>query len=317
MSAVLKDEGADSTSIARKLSLHAVLPQQVLLGQLEAGLIASPSETIPLLNAWEKANQAYGQSGPVTRSFIDSQDLRSIQDVEESSQEETLRRLRTYSPFDSHRVTLYEVNVSKLVTPQITLHAARAATRAAVRPGMTASDLFRVAFSASSHAEPVNRQVLSMGPNAGSVLFTSFNEDVRLHQPVYPEVPTNKKDEKSALLPSVCLPVGGGLGFAYALRVDTGNGGRRLILMNGIHRVYEFARAGFQWVPLAVCDIQPMELPDQVVDLPKHILLDPRANPPLLTDYLNNSVVLELDYFRVLRTVRVNWNCEQYATVLR
>jgi hypothetical protein len=87
--------------------------------------------------------------------------------------------------------------------------------------------------------------------------------------------------------------------------------------MNGIHRVYELAKAGHQSVPVAVCDVQSMELPDTLVDLPKQLLLDPEANPPVMTDFLNEAVVIELDYFRVLRTVRLNWNFEQYATVLR
>jgi hypothetical protein len=317
MSAVLQDVNTSTNPFTRKLSLHAMLPQQVLLGQLEGGLIASPSEAIPLLHAWEKANCAYANCGPPSRSFLTADDIRPIQGVEDSDQEETLRRLRMYPPFDSHRVSLCDVSVSKLVTPQITLNAVRAALRAAVRPAMTAADLLRVAFSASGHAEPVNRQTLSIGPNGGSVLFTSFDEDVRLHQPVYQDVRANGKDDKSALLPSMCLPVGGGLGFTYAFRIDVGSGVRRLILMNGIHRTYELAKAGFERVPVAVCDIQAMELPDQVVDLPKQMLLDPNINAPLLIDYLNHDVALELEYFKVLRTVRLNWNCEQYATVLR
>jgi hypothetical protein len=84
-----------------------------------------------------------------------------------------------------------------------------------------------------------------------------------------------------------------------------------------IRRIYELAKAGFQRAPIAVCDLQLMELPDQVVDLPKQMLVDLQANPPLVTDFLNRDVVLELDYFRVLRTVRLNWSFEQYVTVLR
>jgi hypothetical protein len=80
---------------------------------------------------------------------------------------------------------------------------------------------------------------------------------------------------------------------------------------------HELAKAGFPTVPVAVCDVQPLELPDPLLDLPKQLLLDPEANPPVITDFLNDAAVLELEYFRVLRTVRLNWGFEQYATVLR
>lgn len=318
MSAVPQEYRADANSLTRKLSLHAVLPQHVLLSQLENGFIASPAEPISLLNAWERASVALSQGEPALRSFLASDDIQAIQGVEEHDLESTLRRAKLYSPFDTHRVALYEVNISKLITPQITLNVGRAAQRAAITPGMTAADVFRVAFEVTAQPAPITRQVLGMSPNAGSVLFTSFDEDIRLHHPpVYQAVPVNIKDGKSARLESVCLPVGGGLGFAHAYRVEIGNGVKRLFLMNGIHRIYELAKAGFQTAPIAVCDLQLMELPDQVVDLPKQMLVDLQANPPLVTDFLNRDVVLELDYFRVLRTVRLNWSFEQYVTVLR
>lgn len=64
-------------------------------------------------------------------------------------------------------------------------------------------------------------------------------------------------------------------------------------------------------------DLVPLELPDQFIDLPKDILLNPIQNPPLITDFLNNDVVIPLDYYRVLKTIRLNWNFEQYTTVLK
>jgi hypothetical protein len=317
MSAVFEQEDSAPRSFTKKLSLHAVLPQQVLLGQLEGGLIANPAEPISLLHAWEKANRAFAQCGPVSRVSLAPEDLQPLQEVEAHEVESTLRRIRLYAPFDTHGAALYDVNISKLITPQITVSVARAASRS-VRPEMTATDVFRIAFEGSRKPDPITRQILAMHPNGASVLFTSFDEDVRLHHPpVYQDIPINKRDDKSALLQAVCLPVGGGCGFIFAYRVEIGDGTKRLILMNGIHRVYELAKAGFQKVPVAVCDLRQMELPDPIVDLPKQVLLDPQLNPPLISDFLNEDVVLELDYFRVLRTVRLNWNFEQYGTVVR
>jgi len=317
MSAVFDREEAETRSLTRKLSLHAVLPQQALLAQLDGGLIANPSEPISLLHAWERASRSYALCGPATREDLLPEDVQPLQGVEALEIESALRRIRLYAPFDTHGVTLFDVKVSKLITPQVTLNVARAASRS-LSPGMGAAEIFRIAFDGSRKPDPITRQVLGMHPNGGALLFTSFDEDIRLHHPpVFQDVPTNRKDEKSAMLQAVCLAIGGGCGFIFAYRVDIGKGITRLILMNGIHRVYELARSGFQTVPVAVCDVLPMELPDPIVDIPKQAFLDPQFNAPVITDYLNQNVVLELDYFPVLKTVRLNWNFEQYATVLR
>jgi hypothetical protein len=317
MSAVFEREEAEPRSFTRKLSLHAVLPQQALLAQLEGGLIANPSEPILLLHAWENANRSYAQCGRASRGTLLPEDVQPLQGIEALEIESALQRVRLYAPFDTHGVALFDAKVSKLITPQVTLNVARAASRSP-RPGMSAGEIFRVAFEGSRKADPITRQVLGMHPNGGSILFTSFDEDIRLHHPpVYQDVPINKKDDRSAMLQAVCLAIGGGCGFIFAYRVDIGNGITRLIIMNGVHRVYELAKAGFQTVPVAVCDVHPMELPDPIVDFPKQILLDPQFNAPVITDFLNQDVVLELDYFPVLKTVRLNWSFEQYATVLK
>ena len=105
--------------------------------------------------------------------------------------------------------------------------------------------------------------------------------------------------------------------MSAARRVPLGNGRYRLILSNGIHRVYRLLAAGYEWCPLIVVDNSPMEIPDPFVDFPKELLLGPTANPPLMADFLNENVAMQLEYHRVLKTIRFNWNFEQYVTVLR
>lgn len=127
----------------------------------------------------------------------------------------------------------------------------------------------------------------------------------------------NEKDTASPSFESVCLPVGGGQPFGVAYRIQIAPGISRLILGNGIHRVYSLAGAGYEWCPLLVCDLIPLELADPFVDMPKSILLDPNSNPPLITDFLNNDMVIPLNYYTLLKTIRLNWNFEQYVTVLK
>ncbi len=89
-----------------------------MLAQLEAGLIARPSEPIALLHAWEKASRRYAHLGSPSRGFLLPEDLQPIQGVDQDEVESLLHRIRAYPPFDTHGVTLYEVNVSKLITPR-------------------------------------------------------------------------------------------------------------------------------------------------------------------------------------------------------
>jgi hypothetical protein len=91
----------------------------------------------------------------------------------------------------------------------------------------------------------------------------------------------------------------------------------RIVITNGIHRAFSIARAGCEWIPMLLSSIQPVEVPPQVVELPSAIIMNPGANPPVITDFLEQGVAMPLEYYPVLKVVRVNWVTEQYATVLR
>ena len=229
-----------------------------------------------------------------------------------------LGRLKLYPPFDSHLTDIYNVNISKLTTPQISINVARAASRANIAAGMTTDQLFDVAFNSAGQLSPITRQVLNIGQNGGSLLFTSYDEDVRLHHPpTFLHIPVNANDPQGPILESAGFPVGGGIPFAFALRIKVDASNTRLILANAIHRMYRLASVGYNYCPLAVCDMLPSELPTQFVDLARDMLLSPTQNPPLITDYTSSNVVIGLDCFLVLRTVRLNWQFEAYSTVLK
>lgn len=302
----------------RKLTLFSALPAQGLLQTFDAGFVASPSDRNVLLKAWQKASEAYNFAGKSFRSYSTSDDVRVVDGVDSARIEGILKRAKQYAPYDSHSTGIYNVRISKLVTPQVTVNSLRARARANAKSGMSNSELFQLAFESAGKPEAITRQILALIPNGGAVMFTSYDEDIRMHHPPqYRQLPINDKDRQSPTFESVCFPVGGGLPFAAAFRVQIGPGSSRLILNNGIHRVYALASAGYEWCPLLVCDLIPMELPDPFVDLPRDMLLNPNANPPLVTDFLDDDVIISLDYHTILKTVRFNWNIEQYVTVLK
>jgi hypothetical protein len=301
-----------------KITLFSVLPVQTLFFNLDLGVIADPTDRVVLHSLWEKANKAYASIGPESRSYATSEDLRPIEKVAKSRIESLLNRIKLYSTYDSHPTYIYNVRISKLVTPQLIINLPRAQRRSNIKKDMTPDELFDLSFESTGISETITRQTLAMGPTSGAILFNSYDEDMRFYNPPqYRKIPINEKDPDSPTFQSVCIPVGGGYPFASAYRVQIGEGITRLILNNGIHRVYKLAEAGHEWCPLVVSDLAPMEVPDPFVGTPKHILLDPNSNPPLITDFLNKEVVIPLKYYRVLKTVRFNWNFEQYETVLK
>jgi len=137
-----------------KISLYCILPQQGLLSQFDAGLIAKPSRE-ELLAFWRKASRAYGESGGPISSFASNEDVLQLEGVNDSKKSATLERVKLYPPHDSHATEIYNVKISKLVTPQLTINLERADKRASLKHGMTNDELFDLAF------EPAQNQTQS------------------------------------------------------------------------------------------------------------------------------------------------------------
>ena len=303
--------------VVKKATMFSALPIQDLLSQLDAGFVAETPSRAILQELWKRASAAYATTIPA-RSFLMRGDLRPLEDANGEKVQRTFDRIRPYPPFDTHPSEVMNARISKLVTPQPTVNLSRAEKRATVKSGMSEEELFDLAFGSAGEPEPITRQTLGMALNGGALLFTSYDEDIRLHHPPqFRNIPVNDADPNSPTLDSVCLPVGGGLPFAAARRIQIAPGTFRLILGNGIHRMYRLAVAGYEWCPVVVTDMEPLEIPDPFVDLPKEVLLDPASNPPLIVDFTNGGLVIELSYYRVLKTIRLNWNFEQYVTVLK
>jgi hypothetical protein len=304
--------------ITKRITLYSVLPVQELMFKFDLGLIAEPSDKSTLIELWEKANKAYSKIGAATRSHSDAKDVRSIENVDESKITKLLARVKQYPTYNSHPTSIYYVKISKLVTPQMSINLEHARMRLNITKDFTADELFDVMFDSTSSSVNITRQTLALSSSSGAMLFTSYDEDMRFyHPPSYRKIPLNEKDPNSPLVDSVCLEFGSGYPFASAYRFQIGDGKTRLILNNGIHRVFKLVENGYEWCPLLVTDLAPADLPDSLVDLSKSMLLNPKSNPPLISDFLNKDVTIPLSCFRVLKTVRLNWNFEQYETVLK
>jgi hypothetical protein len=307
-----------SSSIVEKITLFSILEFSALKSHLRLNLIADPTDEKVLRNLWEKANDAYQHIGPPSRSFLTSGDIKPIDKDSKEKYDRLLSRITQYSTYATYPTNIYNVRLSKLVTPQLIINLSRAQRWTNVRKNMMSDELFDLLFQPPNHSENITCQTLGIGTANGSILFTSYNEDTRLyHPPQYRTIPINENDPQSLKFQSVCMIIGGGLPFASAYRVQIGEGITRLILNNGIHRIYKLAESGVEWCPLIVSDVNPNEIPETFIGTPRSILLNPKFNPALISDFLREDVVIPIKYHRVLKTVRLNWNYEQYETVLR
>ena len=302
-------------STVRKLSLYSSIPHAFLLSQFDIGLLAGQKRD-DLLSLWTKANQAYNNLGGPQRSFVGANDLMAINGLDKNRVESVLKLMKLYSPHDSHATGLYNVRLSKLVTPQLLVNQKRAEERANVRSGMSSAELFDVVASSPNLTEPMTKQILGMTQDNGAFLFTTMDEDVRNHMPVYRRVALNDKDKNSPEFDSLSFPIGGRyppFANVYRIRIDSVN--TRLIINNGVHRLFSLASKGNIWCPLVVTDMSPQEIPDPFVNFNREFLVNPQSNPPLLMDFLNKHVTIPLDYFPCKNTIKVNYTVERYPTI--
>ena len=308
------------TELIEKKTLWSVLPPQVIVSQLDGGFIAEPSNKDDLINIWRQANKAYISSSILpARSYISDDDLQQIDIESLTGSKDLLNRISSYQPFDTHKFSLLKVRASKLVTPQIVINPNRAMKRLGERISIPSEkELLEFMLGEGGVANPISRQILGIMPNGGSLIYTSFDEDIRIYNPPqFRSLQINQDDNKSISLENICIPVGGGYPFASAYRVQIAPGVFRVILNNGIHRAYRLAELGLEWIPILVSDFNRMEFGPQFVDLPSQMLFDLNSNPPVITDFLNPEYVITLKFFPVLKTLRFNWNFEQYVTVLK
>ncbi|MCW4030620.1 MAG: hypothetical protein NWE92_13365 [Candidatus Bathyarchaeota archaeon] len=304
-------------STVDKITLLSIVEFSALQNQLKLNLIADPSSENALKDLWNTANKEYQHIGPPSRSFITAQDIQPIDDDYSQKYETLLSRVKKYNTYPE-KTSIYNVRISKLVSPQLIINLSRANRWTNIKKNIKPDELYELMFQPPIDSNSITCQILGTGSSNGAMLFTSHDEDTRIyHPPQNRNIPFNANDPQSRNFQSVCLLIGGGLPFASAYRVQLGENITRIILNNGIHRVYKLAEKGVEWCPLIVSDISPYEIPETFVGTPRTILLNPKLNPALITDFLNKDITIPLKYHRVLKTIRLNWNFEQYETVLK
>src|SRR5690348_18493338 len=90
-----------------KLTLHSIFPVDVLLGQLDSGLIAKPTDKNELKTLWKNANTEFKKFDP-NRSILLNDDVKPLvlQDKEKISK--TIERLSKYPFYPTHNLGIYD-----------------------------------------------------------------------------------------------------------------------------------------------------------------------------------------------------------------
>ena len=300
----------------RKLTLFSVLPAAAVLNAFDNGSIAEPPTREEVLALWRSTSAAYSKAGPGSRSILEPKDAPIFSDVPASQIETTLAKARAYPPYETHETAIGWVELSKLVTPQIIVNPVRAGMDPRLEKTASPEELFAVMFNSPPSDRPIHRSIVQRTQTGGTAQFVSTNEDIRPHSPVFREISIYDRDPAGEPLPAICLPVGPGFSFASALAIGLQPGKFRLVVSNGIHRLYSIAKAGFTHAPILICPVTSVELPEPFVQISKAILLDPNQNPPVITDFLDKSLTMELGFRPSRTTVRISWTIERFDSVI-
>ncbi len=87
---------------------------------------------------------------------------------------------------------------------------------------------------------------------------------------------------------------------------------KRIILLNGFHRLYALRQLGVTHVPAVVQQITnpELELPPQIVELPRDYLVE-NPRPALLKDFFDKQLTCETTQRSFLKAVQVGWGVNE------
>jgi hypothetical protein len=124
-------------------------------------------------------------------------DINACNDVPSGQIASLVARLKSEPPFDAHTTQIAGVPVSEPITPSLTVTVPRLARRASFSKTTRASDLFRAMLEGGSTSDPIYRQTLGASPNGGAMMYTSYDEDLRLHPLLVGRLRLNEGDQSS------------------------------------------------------------------------------------------------------------------------
>jgi hypothetical protein len=299
----------------RKLSLHAVnkTVPKVLADHQRQGLLVSPATPAELKDLWSPRHASYKHSSNPERTVAQQDDLRDVEGIPETEQEAVLTRVRCYPPYDKQPLSIRLIRLARLVTPQLTIYSQRLHEEPATHGPLSDRSKFEMAFPPNGGTIEVQHARDRKGLWAGAEHFSITDPDVRIYLP--PQIRTLKvsqSDPASDAAQALCFFIAKGSPFIAVNAVSIGDSRARFVVANGIHRLYRLAYLGEEWAPVVFVEAPGGRPDDQIADFTWGLLANPKAQVPLLVDFLRPEVTMDLEYRPEVNRMTLNWQCEQH-----
>jgi|ERR1700733_1172950 len=277
-------------------------------------------------DAWRVKHEYANQQLPTTYPYRARPDLLvDISDSDLSAQLHDLEeQARIFRPFRDLPCAIKLVRIDCLVPLQyqINLEHIDALSRL-ISPKMTMRELVHFCIDLRGEPDPFLRQqqFITDQRGAGSAIFTTKSEDLRLRSVEYRNVHVHEKDGRpltEAKAKAVVLIFGHGDPFVSAFSIrqqvspsDGAAQARQLIVLNnGLHRAFALKRAGHTHIPCVVGDLGQGMDPRDLFNYGSRTGYLNLIRPPVVKDFLDSRLISLIRVPSRRSMLRLNWSSE-------
>ena len=263
------------------------------VGQFQTRHATSNSAEIEqLMDRWQLAQPAIQRLQEIEHGLADRIQVAALPPQFDAQNAEVITSEPIRNAFRSLPIAIALVELDKLVVPQrilLTQHAAQLASRLLERHDF--NDLYRFCLMSSKEVAPVEYQRVSDHVH----VFRSESDDLRFLGETAREFNLDERDRPT---------IGGIARFEISAVVGYGGAainavkvGSRLVLQNGLHRIFALRQRGITHAPMIVqwARNAEHEFPSYLGVMPRDYWTD-HPRPPLVKDFLDRDFYLDATF---------------------
>lgn len=280
------------------------LPRANVIRYIKTQCIEEEKARIPqIVKQWEIANRKFASMSKDQTGLPDTIEIKEIEDAYKPKLQRIAEDVFFKRTFSRLPTEFKIVEIDKLIAWQnrvVLDYIDQLVEKYPKQPTM--ENLIDICLSVGKEYPPVAE--LQVGPN--TYVYSSESTDFRFLEAIpKPLEQVDLKASSSGGIPvaGILLFVGYGVASMNVLSV-----GKRLILNNGFHRAYALRSIGVTHIPIVVQIVRnpELEFSPNYHGLPRSFLLkNPR--PPVMRDYLDPSLTIEVKAKARRRSVKISW----------
>ena len=288
----------------KHLLLYGWLPRPSVMNYLKTQCTKDEvAREVEILKLWESANRAFNSKKPLSFESITCTPIAD----ECAAKIKSIREDKRFSHTFQEATTSFEsVEIDKLIACQSTvaLDYIEKLTQD-VRGEIDLDSLMDMCLSLDKTVPEVS----DIQANQQTIVYSSENTDFRflgaLQKPLE-EIELDTSSTGGIPTRALVLLFGYGGSPVNVLKV-----GKRIFLNNGFHRVYALRKAGVTQIPVVIQTISnpALEFPAVYQNIPKEYLLT-ADRLPMMEDYFNETMTIQLKQKARRRGVKVVWGAE-------